>query len=135
MTGNADGNQTGGAPVPDVGWEVDAPNAYRWTAEAYDLLVAGKLDAAVTIRAGVTTASANGECPRCHHQFQWSQVLDAVVFETVRTLGVDQTDTTGYIGLTVACQCTEDHSGRPTSVTEGCGINFRVEVHARGSGS
>lgn len=132
MTEQADQNQQQTNPLPDPGWEVDGANAYKWTSDAYDLLLAGKLNAAVAVRSGVTQASADGECPRCHHQFQWHQVLDAVVYEPVRTLGVEQTDSAGYVGLTVQCTCTEPHTGRPPDVTSGCGINFRIEVNATG---
>lgn len=118
---------------PDPGWETEAPNAYKWTSEAFDLLIAGKLEAQVTVRAGVAQAVASGECPRCHDQFTDRQVLDAVVGESIRTLGTEEMASTGYLGLTVSCKCTEPHHGRPAGVTEGCGINFRIEVRAPGS--
>jgi hypothetical protein len=116
------------APSP-VPYENAAPNSYEWTERAYDLLVAGKLSAAVVTHSGIQTAEVTGECPHCSHDVNFRQVLDAASRETMGTLGARETTAeVDYAPLTVACSCTESHTGRPPTVNHGCGVNFRVDV-------
>lgn len=121
--------------VHDVPYESAAPNAYQWTSDAYDLLVAGKLRAEVSTYDGIARAVATGECPRCRHPFVYTQVLQAVVGESLRTLGAATGPQATYIALTVPCQCSQPHAGRPAGVDHGCGINFRIEVKAAEAGA
>jgi hypothetical protein len=126
MSGPSTGNT--GDTGPDVPWESNAPNAYRWTLAAFTSLTDGKLGSKVTIKGAIAQASTSGECPRCTHQFSYTQVLQAVVGESLRTLGTDAAADSSYLALTVPCQCSESHTGRPDGITQGCGINFRIEV-------
>ncbi len=115
-----------------VPYEADAPNAYRWTEVAYDYLLDGKLSAAIRSLGGISTATVTGACPYCGDDVNFSEVLDAVTGESMRTLGRRGTgpgqDDGGYVSLTVSCRCTRWHPGRPAGVSQGCGINFQVEV-------
>jgi hypothetical protein len=114
---------------PRVHYENAAPNSYEWTERAYDLLVAGKLRAGVVTHSGIQTAEVSGECPHCTHDVNFRQVLDAASRETTGTLGARETAAdVAYVPLTVACSCTESHTGRPPAVNHGCGVNFRVDV-------
>lgn len=116
-----------------VAYQADAPNAYRWTETAYDLLLAGKLSASVTRAGAISTATVSGQCPYCTDDVKFSEVLDAVTGESMTTLGWRrlegaEADDDGYVPLTVSCRCTEPHAGRPADVNCGCGVNFRVDV-------
>jgi hypothetical protein len=114
---------------PNVSYETSAPNAYQWTDKAYDLLQAGRLTASVHTKAGIQTATVEGDCPHCHHDVNYRQVFDAVAGEPLSTLGERTTGIdVGYVPLTVSCQCTEFHKGRPDKIDHGCGINFRIDV-------
>ncbi|MCB1029206.1 MAG: hypothetical protein KDB24_15760 [Microthrixaceae bacterium] len=116
-------------PPAEQPFEVDAPNAYKWTKAAFKLLQAGELSAHVRTDHEVHSAVVNGACPRCCHDVGFTQVLDAVTGESMTTLGnrpaaaVDE-----YELLTVECRCVAEHPGRPKGIDHGCGINFRVDV-------
>jgi hypothetical protein len=117
-----------GAGVP---YEKAAPNAYKWTERAYDLLIAGDLTAEVRVAAGVQTAYVTGECPHCRHDVRFDQVLDAVAGEVYSTLGESiSAPESPYIPLVASCRCSEPHEGRPEKTERGCGINFRIEILA-----
>lgn len=123
MTTSPDG------PGDPLSYETSAPNAYTWTAIAFDLLTGDKLSASVKKAGGIQTAVVHGGCPRCGHEFNFSQVLDAVSGESFRTPGKRTFERTAdFIPLTVSCRCTEPHPGRPAEFDHGCGINFRVDV-------
>jgi hypothetical protein len=115
-----------------VPYETDAPNAYRWTETAYDLLEGGKLTASIRSAGGISTATVSGECPYCRDNVNFSEVLDAVTGESTGTLGWQRAQPSqpddSYVPLTVSCSCTELHAGRPADINYGCGINFRIEV-------
>lgn len=133
MTANPGSEGSAGtAGTPGVAYERDAPNAYQWTEVAYDYLLDGKLTAAITSAGGISTATVTGTCPRCADNVNFSEVLDAVTGESMRTLGRRDAqparDDDGYVPLTVSCSCTEQHAGRPADIRYGCGINFRIDV-------
>ena len=113
-------------------YQVDAPNAYQWTEVAYDYLLDGKLSAGIRSAGGISTASVTGTCPYCGDDVNFSEVLDAVAGESMRTLGWRATQSDqggdGYTPLTVSCWCTGQHPGRPTGISHGCGINFQIDV-------
>jgi hypothetical protein len=122
----------GPAGPQTVAYEVDAPNAYKWTEVAYDYLLAGKLTASIRSAGGISTATVTGTCPYCADDVNFSEVLDAVTGESLGTLSWRRTQPVqaddGYVPLTVSCCCTAQHAGRPADASHGCGINFRVEV-------
>ncbi len=68
-------------------FEVDQPNAYKWTKDAFQLLQAGELSAEVRTDHDVRSAVVHGECPRCSHDVHFTQILDAVTGESMTTLG------------------------------------------------
>ena len=116
-------------------YEKDAPNDYRWTSDAYDALLNGSMEASLTMLSDIRTARVVGRCPRCHHELNVSQILDAVTGEGSGTSGTargpggrDASDEDEYLAVTAACQCSEPHAGRPEGVAFGCGINFLVEI-------
>jgi hypothetical protein len=115
-----------------VAYERDAPNAYQWTEDAYDYLLAGKLTASIRSAGGISTAIVTGTCPHCTDDVNFSEVLDAVTGESMGTLGWRKPEPAqadeDYVPLTVSCTCTGQHAGRPADVRYGCGINFQVEV-------
>jgi hypothetical protein len=115
---------------PPLPYETDAPNAYRWTDQAFGLLICGDLIASVKETSGIQTAIVQGKCPRCGHTFSFRQVQDAVSGEATTALGQRGTErgSADYVELTVSCLCEEEHPGRPPAVDHGCGINFRVDV-------
>jgi hypothetical protein len=118
-----------------MAYEKRAPNAYRWTERAYELLERGDLDVTIEVSHGVERVVATGPCPRCDHDVAYRQPLDAVGGEPLAVLGADRladAPIDPYVGLTVSCSCIEDHEGRPDTIKVGCGINFRVEVRANG---
>ena len=125
-------NPAGTASPPSVGYQTDAPNAYRWTEVAYDYLVNGELTASIRSASGISTATVTGTCPYCRDDVKFSQVLDVVTGEAMTTLGWRRAEPVqaddDYVPLTVSCACTEPHAGRPEGVKYGCGISFRVEV-------
>lgn len=116
-------------------YEKDAPNDYRWTSDAYDALLNGSMEASLATLSDIRTARVVGLCPRCHHELNVSQILDAVTGEGSGTLGTargsggrDVADEDEYLSITAACQCSEPHAGRPEGINFGCGINFLVEI-------
>lgn len=123
------GGSSGSAGVP---YEPDAPNAYEWTEIAYDYLLDGKLTASIRSTGGISTATVTGTCPHCGDDVNFSKVLDAVIGESMGTLGGRESQPAqaddDYVPLTVSCSCSAQHPGRPADVSHGCGINFRVEV-------
>lgn len=56
----------------------------------------------------------SGPCPRCHDPFSYEWPL-------VNVRGVES------FGVTVYCQCTAEHPGRPDNV-DGCGAYWNVAV-------
>lgn len=126
------GSPAGPADSQGVPYETDAPNAYKWTEAAYDLLQEGKLAASIRSAAGISTATVAGECPHCRDNVNFSEVLDAVAGESLGTLSWERLQPVapddGYVSLTVSCSCTEQHAGRPADINYGCGINFRIDV-------
>lgn len=122
-------------PPAEQSYEVDVPNAYKWTKSAYTLLQAGELSAEVRNDHEVRSAVVQGACPRCAHDVGFMQTLDAVTGESMTTLGARSAATPAvrYEELTVQCRCGAEHPGRPKGVKRGCGINFRVDVLTTGS--
>lgn len=121
--------------APSLPYEKDAPNDYRWTSAAYDALLDGSMEASLTTLSDVRTARLAGRCPRCRHELNVSQILDAVTGERSGALGTtrgsrgdDVADENEYLSITAACQCSEPHAGRPEGISFGCGINFLVEM-------
>ena len=118
-------------PRPAYPYQTEAPNAYHWTEIAYDYLMGGRLTAGIRSAGRVSTAIVSGTCPYCQDDVKFTQVLDAVTGESMRTLGQGDAPAAaddGYVPLTVSCACTGQHAGRPSGVTAGCGINFRIEL-------
>ncbi len=119
-------------PLP---YETKQPNNYRWTSEAFDLLVAKRLEVEVDQKHGIRTVSLTGPCPRCKDEVNFHQILDGISGEQPGTLSdmkgvvaepATTAPTTTVVALTAACQCGEEHPGRPDGVSHGCGINFNV---------
>jgi hypothetical protein len=115
-------------------YEKAAPNDYRWTSEAYEALIKGLMEASLTRQSDILTARVTGPCPRCRHEVNVSQVLDAVTGERSEAIdkfldsaGVGAAETE-YVTVPAACQCGEPHEGRPEGKTTGCGINFLVDI-------
>lgn len=132
-------------PLP---FTTDEANDYEWTKQAYDLLKAGRLRPDVSAsKDGIRTLELSGECPRCHHDPAYSQVLDAVAGEDDstflptadavrgRTLAVklrlrprrDPEPSPQKFDIVASCQCDAKHPRRPDGVTTGCGANFRLK--------
>lgn len=120
-------------PAPEVPFEQANPNDYRWTDEAYDRLMSGKLKAEVARQSEIQSVSVVGLCPHCDHDVAFSEVLDAVGGEHLGFLSRDAAAVADvdYVAVTVSCRCQGSHPGRPAAVARGCGINFRVEVLAQ----
>src|ERR1700678_4312160 len=123
-------SQEAGMSEPPMPYETEAPNAYRWTNDAFSLLICGDLIASVKDAGDVQTAIVQGKCPRCGHTFSFRQVQDAVSGEAMTALGQRRAEreSANYVELTVSCLCEEEHPGRPPGGDHGCGINFRVDV-------
>lgn len=122
-------------PVPQaaVPYEKAAPNDYRWTSAAYDEILSGAIAVDLVARSGVRTARVSGSCPRCGHELNVSQILEAVTGEqssplrTSRNAGADDAEG-DYVELVAGCRCDAPHTGRPDGTAFGCGINFLVEI-------
>jgi hypothetical protein len=115
-------------------YERVAPNNPRWTSEVYDAIVKGLMEVGLTRQSDILTALLTGPCPRCRHEVNVSQVLDAVTGERSERIekaggsageGAIEAE---YVTVTAACQCGEPHEGRPEGKTSGCGINFLVDI-------
>lgn len=116
---------------PALTYETAEPNAYKWTRSAYDALVAGDLKARIGGIADARRVTVNGPCPRCAHDVLFDQLLDGVGGEDgpLTTLGqAIALPTPAYLEVIVTCRCTETHDHRPTGVSVGCGINFRIDL-------
>ena len=120
-----------GQPAP-VGYETDQPNQYVWTQRAYEALTAGTMSADIVGSEGARRATVGAPCPRCGHEVNFDQLLDAVAGEDgqLTTLGDAAPTAATYLELVASCRCGEPHADRPKGVTVGCGINFRVDVLA-----
>jgi hypothetical protein len=112
-------------PLP---YETGAPNDPRWTEAVYEALVDGSVSATLATSSGIRTARVAGPCPRCRHDLDSSQVLDAVTGEgsAVRAPSAEVT----YVTVVARCECGAHHQGRPDGTTSGCGINFLVDIAA-----
>ncbi|MCP3938375.1 MAG: hypothetical protein GY708_23760 [Actinomycetia bacterium] len=64
-----------------------------------------------------------GPCPRCAHPFVYQWPL-----EIVRTTLQAKAD--DVIPVTVLCQCTHAHPGRPEGTDQGCGAYWNLAVPA-----
>jgi hypothetical protein len=74
------------------------------------------------------TATVDGACPRCSHQFRFSSSHDAVGTGGRTLEGDDETlDLDEYVPVDVCCRCRGTHPGRQDDEV-GCGIAFRIEV-------
>lgn len=114
-----------------VAYEQHAPNAYEWTKRVYEALTAGNMTANIDGATGSRRLRIEGPCPRCSHEVQFSQLIDAVAGEDggLKTLGRAVTaEQERHLEVVASCRCTEQHAERPDDVTEGCGINFRVDL-------
>lgn len=114
-----------------VGYETESPNQYHWTQLAYEALTAGTMAAQIVGTEGARRATVSGPCPRCKHEVNFDQLLDAVAGEDggLKTLGLeDEVDAPAYLELVVTCRCGEAHDNRPDGVQSGCGINFRADI-------
>ncbi|GEM_PF-2791187 len=111
----------------DLPYEQDRPNDYQWTDKAFDLLIAGSLEAHVYRRGLITVAVVAGKCPRCPHTFTYT-TSDFAVGSGGQVLGgtrsVDASD--DYVPIDAAC--VGNHPGRPENQEQGCGVAFRVEA-------
>ena len=117
--------------MTDLPYEQAAPNDYRWTTEAYEALVTGVMTAGLTRQSDILTARVSGPCPRCRHEVNVTQVLDAVTGERSEPIGKtgDSDDAEAeFLTVTAACRCGGTHEGRPEGRTAGCGINFLVDM-------
>ena len=112
-------------------YDTDDPNDKKWTTAAFKALMAGTMTAEVTGVSGAQRVTVDGKCPRCKHELRFGQLLDAVAGENgplaVQAFRVDAAAPT-YMNIVVSCCCTEAHANRPTGVTSGCGINFRIKM-------
>lgn len=109
-------------------YETTEPNDYQWTEKAFEDLVAGRLKALITDTGGLRSLDVTGPCPRCGDDVNYSQVLAAMGGEVAGVLGGDDLTVPDYVSIPVPCRCTGAHAGRPAGVTQGCGINFMLEV-------
>lgn len=117
------------SPLP---WDSIDPLAARWTDDAYDMLKTGTLKASIIIKSGVETAIVKGECPRCGHDFEHSQIQTAVAnFAEDRQPDREPVESKSkWVFVDARCNCISAHSGRPSSQTQGCGIAFCVPALA-----
>lgn len=109
-------------------YERTSANEYRWTEAAYDALSHGSMKVSITAQSEVRTARLVGPCPRCHHEVNVSQILEAVTGERSGGAGSRAAGEQQYVVIVAACQCSEAHDGRPEGTNFGCGINFLVET-------
>jgi hypothetical protein len=71
--------------------------------------------------------SVSGPCPSCGHDFQVTiterEILAGLAHETRSVLEGSQgkVDWQGVVRFEAFCYCTDDHEGRPSDVTHGCG--------------
>ncbi|MBA9002837.1 hypothetical protein [Thermomonospora cellulosilytica] len=112
-------------------YETERPFDYRWTQEAYSMLLSGELQAKAIRKGSVGIFHISGACPRCGHYFEQSDVLEAVTTgERARETPEPerrQNEGSEYAEADVACACSEPHTGRPAN-DKGCGIKFRVDA-------
>jgi hypothetical protein len=121
--------------MTDLPYELSTPNDDRWTSEAYEALVKGLMQASVMRRSDILTAQVAGPCPRCRHEVNASQILDAVTGERSEPIGrTGESDAAEaqFLTFVAACRCGGSHDGRPENLTAGCGINFLVDIELPG---
>lgn len=130
-------------------------NAYEWTEKAFDLMTEGLLSVQLT-GADAGHVQAQGQCPRCEHDVEYSfdetivvpqgpgGLLDARTVKLVegaptRGKGTRITTRPGSAGLNldmpqfvrvkVLCQCRKTHPGR-SDEHRGCGALFHTDLLA-----
>ena len=116
--------------TPPIAYETANPNQHQWTERAYRSLTDGTMTADIVRAGGVRRVTIAGPCPRCGHEVQFDQLLDAVAGEdgSLNALGSTSEKPDNYVKVVASCRCNEPHDKRPEGVTFGCGINFRVEL-------
>lgn len=107
------------------------PFDYRWTQRAFELLVAGEIQASVAVHGDIETVLVTGPCPRCEDHFSFDQVRTAVTIG-VRSFGHDGSSEgrDPYREVTVSCGCHGAHEGRPDDKKEGCGVAYKLRIRA-----
>src|SRR5688572_24797768 len=87
----------------------DRTNAYEWTDKAYDILVAGQLEASVHRRQNLEVAVVVGACPQCGHAFRF-ETTNVAIGVGGSTLGPAQPGPSGeakpandYVPITASC--------------------------------
>jgi hypothetical protein len=115
-------------------YESTNPFDYRWTQRAFDLLIAGEIQASVTVHDDIETVLVTGPCPRCGDHFSFDQVRTAV---TVGVGSLGEPEAPGgrdpYREVTVPCGCQGTHEGRPDEKKEGCGVAYKLRIRATGT--
>jgi hypothetical protein len=116
-----------------ISYETANPRDPEWTDTAYELIEAGKLTVRFIGTSRVPEIQVSGPCPRCGDTFVASDVLVATLAgEDV--LGLERLEDATYTEpgtwrrVTVTCECTGIHDGRPRSAPQGCGISYVIEV-------
>jgi hypothetical protein len=126
----------------ELPYELEQPRAYRWTESAFALLTSRRLDVRIATIHGIGAVTASGECPRCRHDVEFTQELDAPASagaggrvkspRILETLGhaarEGAEDQVGFSSVDVECRCRGTHPGRPNSLDRGCGIMFRASL-------
>lgn len=113
---------------PNTPYVLIGAEDYRWTIEAFDLLQAQVLTAAIEHRGTQRLVSASGQCPRCAHDVAFEHVGKIQAPAAVRGLGPTHVDAEVWETAEVRCSCHHPHPGRPETITTGCGIAFHVDV-------
>jgi hypothetical protein len=112
-----------------MGWESAEPVAIRWTQAAFQLLNDGLLRVDVIDRSSVRSVTAQGKCPRCEDDVQYSEVLSVALPPTRRVRKIaPSTEEQVFVSVDIRCECVVHHQGRPPDRTVGCGILFAVET-------
>lgn len=117
----------------DLPYAQGGQNDYKWTDRAFELLGQGLLSVNVVGADDHTAVQAIGQCPRCDHDVAYTR-LEKLVIPKADSLGlqkVDGSDEPAYVAIEVLCWCLQEHPGRPTNVSRGCGITFSTEVLVR----
>lgn len=102
----------------------DDTNDFQWTQKAYELIVAGDLNAEHEVPGGIQVVRIWGLCPRCEHHLDLrSKVVDHLESRPGRPVRGPKIV---KVPIDVTCGCDELHPGSPAGVL-GCGVNFRIK--------
>jgi hypothetical protein len=83
----------------------------------------------ITVDRSLRIITAVGTCPECKHGFTATlseeKILLGLAEDTPRSTQPHPVDWDAAISFVVACECREDHPGRPPVVRFGCGAAGR----------